>query len=122
MLSFTAPSSGMFVWVKLHFEAIPKPEPRGGEGEGGGEGGEETETTEIRLWTKLAQAGVLAAPGWFFAADMVEPPTDPNEEGHMRMSFSNADVSACFLFCMAGWLVGGWVHGAGADGLGCLCE
>ncbi|EIM92817.1 PLP-dependent transferase [Stereum hirsutum FP-91666 SS1] len=79
MLSFVAPSSGMFLWLKLHFESIPKPSP------------DDPETTETKLWSKLAEAGVITAPSWFFATDLVEPPADPNVEGHFRMSFSNAN-------------------------------
>lgn len=48
------------------------------------------ETLEMRLWTELAEAGVLIAPGWMFSA------TGANlaaREGHFRISFSNADVS-----------------------------
>lgn len=66
--------------LKLHFENIPKPDS------------DDPETTETKLWTKLAEAGVIASPSWFFAADLVEPPADPNVEGHFRMSFSNANV------------------------------
>lgn len=71
--------------LKLHFESIPKPSP------------DDPETTEGKLWTKLAEAGVIAAPSWFFATDLVEPPSDPNVEGHFRMSFSNANVRYPFL-------------------------
>ena len=44
---------------------------------------------EMKLWTQLAEAGVLIAPGWMFSA------TGANleeQEGHFRISFSNADV------------------------------
>lgn len=46
---------------------------------------------------------MLASPGWFFAADEAEPPTNPNVEGHMRMSYSTADVrSLCVVvLCVA---------------------
>lgn len=43
------------------------------------------------MWTNIAEAGVLICPGWFFAADIENPPTDLSE-GHFRVSFSNADV------------------------------
>lgn len=45
----------------------------------------------MQLWTKIAEAGVLVSPGWFFAADTENPPTD-EVEGHFRISFSNSDV------------------------------
>ena len=49
------------------------------------------DTPEKRLWDKFARAGVLLAPGFFFA-------TDGNDErikteANFRMSFSNVDVS-----------------------------
>ncbi|THH17418.1 hypothetical protein EW146_g3385 [Bondarzewia mesenterica] len=83
LFSFVPPSAGMFVWVKLHFDQHPMHRPRGEE---------EEETLEMQLWTALADAGVLTAPGWFFVADKQNTPTDPNVEGHMRMSFSNAEA------------------------------
>lgn len=47
------------------------------------------ETLEVQLWTNLAEAGLLVAPGWYFAAD-----DDVNDagSGHFRISFSNAEV------------------------------
>ena len=53
----------------------------------------EEETLEVQLWTKLAEAGLLIAPGWYFAAT-----DDINDvgSGHFRISFSNAEV--CY-FC-----------------------
>ncbi|TFY57906.1 hypothetical protein EVJ58_g6740 [Rhodofomes roseus] len=80
MLSFVPPTSGMFVWIKVHFDNLPAYR-RIGEGD---------ESPEIQLWTKIADAGVLISPGWFFAADVENPPTD-EMEGHFRISFSNAD-------------------------------
>ncbi|TFY78193.1 hypothetical protein EWM64_g5817 [Hericium alpestre] len=86
LFSFVPPSSGMFVWVALHFDSHPA--RRGGRGTF-----DETDTLEMQMFTKLAEAGVLTAPGWFFAADKEDGqmPADPNVEGHMRMSFSNAE-------------------------------
>ncbi|TCD67496.1 hypothetical protein EIP91_012301 [Steccherinum ochraceum] len=77
--SIVPPTSGMFLWVKLHFDDIPNFQP-----------GDE-ESLEMQAWTKLAEAGVLVAPGWFFAADGVNPP-EPGA-GHFRIAFSNADFA-----------------------------
>lgn len=54
----------------------------------------DTETLEIQLWDKLANSGLLVAPGWFFAADQV-PGASPDSasEGHFRISFSTTEVS-----------------------------
>ncbi|KZT71526.1 PLP-dependent transferase [Daedalea quercina L-15889] len=82
LLSFVPPSAGMFIWLKIHFDNLPAYK-RQGEGE---------ESPEIQLWTKIAEAGVLISPGWFFAADVENPPTD-ELEGHFRISFSNADFA-----------------------------
>ncbi|TFY60507.1 hypothetical protein EVG20_g7392 [Dentipellis fragilis] len=87
LFSFVPPSSGMFVWVKVHFKE------RAASANANGPVGEDT--LEMKLWIKLAEAGVLMAPGWFFAADTDEDriPADPNVEGHLRISFSNADFA-----------------------------
>ena len=45
----------------------------------------------MQLFVKFAEAGVIVAPGWIFAADTESPP-EPGS-GHFRISFSNADVS-----------------------------
>lgn len=75
--SFVPPTSGMFIWIKMHFESKPSFK----------EGDEET--LEVQLWENLAEAGVLMAPGWYFSAqDTVDA-----GEGHYRISFSNADFS-----------------------------
>ncbi len=64
--------------VTLHFESLPS-----------FKGGDE-ETLEMQLWTKLGDAGVLVAPGWYFAP---YPDALPEKgEGHLRISFSNAEV------------------------------
>ena len=60
----------------MHFESMPSFK----------EGDEET--LEVKLWEKIAEAGVLMAPGWYFSAqDMMDA-----GEGHYRISFSNAEV------------------------------
>lgn len=76
--SFVPPTSGMFLWIQIHFENHPAYRNQG------------DESLEIQLWTKIADAGVLISPGWFFAADVENPPTD-EMEGHFRISFSNCD-------------------------------
>ena len=60
----------------MHFESMPSFK----------EGDEET--LEVKLWENLAEAGVLMAPGWYFAAHE----TVDSGEGHYRISFSNAEV------------------------------
>ncbi|PCH40915.1 PLP-dependent transferase [Wolfiporia cocos MD-104 SS10] len=81
MFSFVPPSSGMFIWMRLHFENHPAYRSQD----------EDEESLEIQLWTKIAEGGVLISPGWFFAADTQHPPT-PDTEGHFRISFSNSDL------------------------------
>ncbi|KIP08349.1 hypothetical protein PHLGIDRAFT_18957 [Phlebiopsis gigantea 11061_1 CR5-6] len=76
IFTFTPPSSGMFLWLEMHFDSHPSFR----------EGDEET--LEMQLWTKIAEAGVLVAPGWFFAA--TDEINDAGK-GHFRMSFSNAE-------------------------------
>ena len=61
----------------MHFESKPSFK----------EGDEET--LEVQLWEKLAEAGVLVAPGWYFTANEVID----SGEGHYRISFSNAEVT-----------------------------
>ena len=46
---------------------------------------------EIKLWTAIAEAGVLIGPGRYFAAD--EDGVSP-AEGHFRVAFSFASVSS----------------------------
>ena len=77
LFSVVPPTSGMFLWIAMDFEAHPSFKE-----------GEE-ETLEMQLWTNLAEAGVLVAPGWYFAAN-----DDVNDkgQGHFRISFSNAEV------------------------------
>ncbi|KAI0921014.1 hypothetical protein AcW1_004869 [Taiwanofungus camphoratus] len=80
MFSFVPPTSGMFIWVVVHFENLPaiRSDPE--------------ESPEMQLWTKLAEAGLLIAPGFFFAADQENPPA-PQGDGHFRISFSSADFN-----------------------------
>ena len=77
LFSLVPPTSGMFLWLKIHFENVPGFEP-----------GEE-ETLEMKLWTDIAEANVLIAPGRYFAAE--EETVNP-ASGHFRISFSYASV------------------------------
>jgi len=61
--------------MKLHLDQHPSFTP----------GNEDT--LEMKLWTKLAENGVLFGPGWMFSA---EP--DRSDSGHFRISYSNAEV------------------------------
>ncbi|KAF7792821.1 hypothetical protein EIP86_003921 [Pleurotus ostreatoroseus] len=72
--SFVPPTSGMFIWIKMSFESMPSFK----------EGDEET--LEMQLWEKIAEAGVLMAPGWYFSATDID-----SGEGHYRISFSQAE-------------------------------
>jgi len=78
MFSFVPPTSGMFVWLKLHFENVPS--------------SAQDESLEVQLWTQLAKAGVLVAPGWFFSTDILSGSHSNNGQGHFRISFSNAEL------------------------------
>ncbi|KAI0329543.1 PLP-dependent transferase [Cubamyces sp. BRFM 1775] len=73
--SVVPPSAGMFVWLKMHYENVP-----------GFRQGDE-DTLEMKLWTKLAEAGVLIGPGRYFNSD--EESVSP-AECHFRISFSFA--------------------------------
>jgi aromatic amino acid aminotransferase I / 2-aminoadipate transaminase len=73
------------IQMKLHLDQHPKLLS----------GDETEETLEMKLWTQLAEAGVLFGPGWIFAADTeVESTTGA---GHFRISFSATTVSRCTL-------------------------
>ena len=77
LFSFVPPSAGMFLWLKIHFENVPGFRP-----------GQE-EPMEVKLFTTLAEAGVLMGPGRYFAAD--EAGVSPLD-GHLRASFSFSSV------------------------------
>lgn len=97
MFSFVPPTSGMFIWVrdifcyvlallivqifqiKLHLESLTP--DQGNE-----------ESLEVQLWTKIAEAGVLLAPGWIFSANVLSGDGPADGEGHFRISFSNTEV------------------------------
>ncbi|OJA14663.1 hypothetical protein AZE42_02405 [Rhizopogon vesiculosus] len=79
MFSFVPPTAGMFVWMKLHLDQHPSFSP-----------GDEN-ALEMKLWTKVAENGVLFAPGWMFSAKGLTGDTDHADSGHFRVSFSNAE-------------------------------
>jgi aromatic amino acid aminotransferase I len=81
MFSFVPPVAGMFVWMRLHLDQHPSFAP-----------GDE-DTLETKLWTKLAENGVLFAPGWIFAANAMAEDSDNNDSGHFRVSFSNSELA-----------------------------
>ncbi|KAH7916089.1 pyridoxal phosphate-dependent transferase [Hygrophoropsis aurantiaca] len=79
LFSFVPPNAGMFVWLKLNLERHPS---FTSEAEG---------TLEFKLWTLLAEDGVIFAPGWFFPTDDVA--TSDVGAGHFRISYSNAEYA-----------------------------
>ncbi|KZT24540.1 PLP-dependent transferase [Neolentinus lepideus HHB14362 ss-1] len=74
LFSFVPPTSGMFIWLKVHFENHPAFSP-------------DDDSFEMKLWVALAEAGLIISPGWFFVADDENSPDGPND-GHYRISFS----------------------------------
>ncbi|KAH9023085.1 PLP-dependent transferase [Lactarius pseudohatsudake] len=86
LLSFVPPSSGMFVWVKLHFGDVPD---KRDESDGS------VLTPERQFWEALAEAGVLVAPGWFFspAESRGALPAEADRQiGHVRLSYTPSDM------------------------------
>ena len=78
VISFVPPSSGMFVWIKLHFDEHPEANTVG------------WKVLENRLWIMLADAGVCFGPGLMFHATPVTD--DEVGDGHFRASFSMLSV------------------------------
>ncbi|KAL1735979.1 pyridoxal phosphate-dependent transferase [Schizophyllum commune] len=77
LFSFVPPTSGMFVWIKLHFDEYPEVSTLG------------MKELEMKLWTALAEEGILFGPGnMFSSANLTDDYEGP---GHFRISFSNAD-------------------------------
>jgi len=76
LFSFVPPSSGMFVWIELHLEDHPSFSSLG------------YKALEMKLWTEIAEAGVLFGPGSMFSATPVDDDTPGH--GHFRISFSNS--------------------------------
>ncbi|KAJ7781266.1 pyridoxal phosphate-dependent transferase [Mycena metata] len=73
---FVPPTSGMFVWLKIHFDQHPSIATT------------TAKDLEMKLWIELAEAGVLFGPGSMFS-----PTQDWSSErsGHFRISFSNSE-------------------------------
>ncbi|KAF9462610.1 pyridoxal phosphate-dependent transferase [Collybia nuda] len=78
MFSFVPPTSGMFIWIKLHLDQHPSLKELG------------TAGLEMKLWELLAEAGVLFGPGSMFGAD--NEVNGSESIGHFRISFSNAEA------------------------------
>ncbi|KIM77125.1 hypothetical protein PILCRDRAFT_627766 [Piloderma croceum F 1598] len=72
LFSFVPPSSGMFIWMRLHFDNHPAV------------GLHDVNSLELQLWELLAESGVLFAPGSIFSAGRESDKT----EGYFRISFS----------------------------------
>jgi aromatic amino acid aminotransferase I len=81
-------SDCLYVQLKLHFDRHPK------------HGVIDSKDLELALWEELAEAGVLFGPGQMFAADATVQ--EAEDQGHFRISFSNAEVSTEQFF-FAGW-------------------
>ncbi|KAF8915874.1 pyridoxal phosphate-dependent transferase [Mucidula mucida] len=78
VFSFIPPSSGMFVWLKLHLEDfVTSPLSTLG-----------YKQLEMKLWAELAEAGVLFGPGYIFSAADVSD--DMHGDGHFRIAYSSA--------------------------------
>nr|GAT55950.1 predicted protein [Mycena chlorophos] len=76
LFSFVPPTSGMFVWLKVHLADHPDYETVG------------VKELESKLFIELAEAGVVMGPGFMFN------PTDDWSDvtsGHFRVSFSNGE-------------------------------
>ncbi|CUA70154.1 hypothetical protein RSOLAG22IIIB_00502 [Rhizoctonia solani] len=88
LFSFAIPNGGMFLWIKFHLKNHHDWVPHPGPGS----------ALEVKLWTDLAEAGVLFAPGYMFSTDEEDAPPDESfgephvrsEYAHMRVSFSSA--------------------------------
>ncbi|KAG7449369.1 PLP-dependent transferase [Guyanagaster necrorhizus] len=82
LFSFVPPSSGMFVWLKLHLEDHPSYTAVG------------YKPLELKLWSALADHGVVFGfgQGSMFSASEVTDET--KGDGHFRISFSMTDHDA----------------------------
>ena len=103
LLSFMPPSSGMYVWLELYFGEVPDETDADGS----------VKTPEHQFWERLADAGVLAVPGWYFLPERyalggstsggASVPASPGVSvdgriGHLRLSYTPEDVSASLFF------------------------
>ncbi|KAF8709556.1 Cyclophilin-like protein, partial [Rhizoctonia solani] len=88
LFSFSLPNAGMFLWIKFHIKNHRDwvPHPTSGS------------KLEVKLWTDLAEAGVMFAPGYMFSTDEDDSPSHEGfvesdlqpEYAHMRVSFSSS--------------------------------
>jgi len=77
LFSFVPPTSGMFVWLQMHFEHHPLFPSHG------------SKALETKLWLALAEAGLLLASGGAFAGGPEVQLT--SDLGHFRISFSQVE-------------------------------
>jgi hypothetical protein len=91
----------MFVWLELYFGDVPDETDEDGS----------VKTPEQQFWECLADAGVLAVPGSYFLPERyalgdknagASAPASPSASvgcriGHMRLSYTPADVSPHLL-------------------------
>jgi len=84
LLSFVPPTAGMFVWIELYFGDVPDESDEDGS----------VLTPERQFWERLANAGVLAAPGWFFSpvVDQTLRYDADRQVGHLRLSYTPSDM------------------------------
>ncbi|KAF8574795.1 PLP-dependent transferase [Ramaria rubella] len=77
LFSFVPPTAGMFVWLKFHvYDRVPCDTGDGA-------------SFEDRLWTDLADSGLLICPGYFFDAEQSEPGLSrESQEIAYRLAFS----------------------------------
>ncbi|EKM80315.1 hypothetical protein AGABI1DRAFT_113513 [Agaricus bisporus var. burnettii JB137-S8] len=76
VISFMPPTSGMFLWIQVNFQAHPSSSQSG------------KKDLELQLLKKFVDAGILVAPGSIFSADGY----GDDSPGHLRLSFSNAEL------------------------------
>ncbi|KAK7049551.1 hypothetical protein VNI00_005582 [Paramarasmius palmivorus] len=77
VFSFVPPTAGMFIWLQLHLEDHPL------------YGQLDSTALELKLWTALAEAGLIVGPGDMFSAHPGQNGASPH--GHFRISFSNTE-------------------------------
>ncbi|TDL29994.1 PLP-dependent transferase [Rickenella mellea] len=86
LFSLIPPTSGMFVWLNINFEAHPSFKSTSSAQD------PPAQTLEEKFWLALAEAGLLVAAGLLFSAerDADGSPSSGSDAnvGHLRMSFS----------------------------------
>ncbi|KAG9005248.1 hypothetical protein FRB94_001666 [Tulasnella sp. JGI-2019a] len=87
--SFIPPTSGMFVWVRVHLENHPAYSQQS-------RSSDPTEHLEARLFIMLAEHKLLIGPGWFFSSKLEDAPvinpSDPAVLGLLRGRSSTIDA------------------------------